>query len=103
MKDMKVLDPFRKNDSVYNRYAWITMDSKQLSQYYYGAGWNDTVMFRQAYEDGYAIYMDACSPKLKQLGVKYFVFDYAPKNEEVRCMIKLKETAGLFIYKRKDE
>lgn len=103
MKDMKVLDPFRKNDSVYNRYAWITMDSKQLSQYYYGAGWNDTVMFRQAYEDGYAIYMDACSPKLKQLGVKYFVFDYAPKDEEVRCMIKLKETAGLFIYKRKDE
>ena len=95
MKDMKVLDPTGRDDSTYNRYAWMTMGMY--------IDWKDTVIFRKTFQDGYTIFMDPCSPKLKQLGVKYFVFDYVPKNEEVRCMTKLKENAGIFIYKRNDQ
>jgi hypothetical protein len=102
MKDMKVLDPTGKNDSIYNRYAWMTMNSKQVAQFF-DVNWNDTVMFRQTFQDGYTIFIDPCSPKLKQLRVKYFVFDTVPNPKEVRCMTKLKENAGLFIYKRNDQ
>jgi hypothetical protein len=102
MSDMKVLDPTGRNDSSYNRYAWITMNSKDIAQFLV-PGYRDTVIFRTTFQDGYSIFMDPCSPKLKQLGVKYFVFGYAPKNEEVRCMTKIKENAGLFIYKRNDQ
>lgn len=102
MKDMKVLDPAGKFDSTYNRYAWMTMDSKQIAQYL-NANWKDTVFFRQTFQDGYTIFVDPCSPKLKQLGVRYYVFDYAPSSQEVRCLTKLKENAGLFYYKRNDE
>ena len=102
MKDMKVLDPTGKNDSIYNRYAWMTMNSKQVAQNF-DVNWNDTVIFRQTFQDGYTIFIDPCSPKLKQLRVKYFVFDTVPNPKEVRCMTKLKENAGLFIYKRNDQ
>lgn len=102
MKDMKVLDPTGKDDSTYNRYAWMNVNSKQVA-HLFGTTWGDTVVFKLTNQDGYIIYIDPCSPKLKQLGVNYFVFDYAPKNEEVRCMTKLKESLGLFIYKRNDE
>ena len=102
MKDMSVLDPTKKYDSIYNRYAWMTMNSKQVSQFF-DVNWNDTVIFRQTFQDGYTIFMDPCSPKLKQLGVKYFVFDTVPNPKEVRCMTMLKENAGLFIYKRNDQ
>ncbi|HWN89236.1 MAG TPA: hypothetical protein VNM35_09240 [Chitinophagaceae bacterium] len=102
LKDMKVLDPTGKYDSTYNRYAWMSMNSKEVSPYF-DVNWNDTVIFRQSYEDGYTIYMDPCSPKLKQLGVKYFVFDTVPGPKEVRCMTMLKQNAGLFIYKRNDQ
>ena len=104
MKDMRVLDPTGKFDSVYNRYAWMTMNSKQFAQYY-GVNWGDTVLLRrpESYQDGYTIFMDPCSPRFKQLRVKYFVFDTVPSQNEVRCMTKLKENAGLFIYKRNDE
>jgi len=102
LKDMKVLDPTGKHDSTYNRYAWMTMNSKQVSQFF-DVNWNDTVMFRQTFQDGYTIFIDPCSPKLKQLGVKYFVFDTVPNPKEIRCMTKLKENVGLFIYKRNDQ
>ncbi len=102
MKDMKVLDPKGKSDSIYNRYAWMTMNSKQVAQNF-DVNWNDTVIFRQTFQDGYTIFIDPCSPKLKKLGVKYFVFDTVPNQKEVRCMTKLKENSGLFIYKRNDQ
>lgn len=102
MNDMKILDPTRRSDSIYNRYAWMTMNSKQVA-HLFDVNWNDTVIFRQTFQDGYTIFMDPCSPKLKQLGVKYFVFDTVPNPKEVRCMTKLKENVGLFIYKRNDQ
>jgi len=102
MTDMKVLDRTGRYDSVYNRYAWMTMNSKQVAQNF-DVNWNDTVIFRQTFQDGYTIFIDPCSPKLKQLGVKYFVFDTVPNPKEIRCMTKLKENAGIFIYKRNDQ
>jgi hypothetical protein len=104
MKDMKVLDPTGKFDSVYNRYAWMTMNSKRIAQSL-GSTWGDTVVLNrpEGYQDGYTIFMDPCSPRFKQLGVKYFVFDEKPSDNEVRCMTKLKENVGLFIYKRNDQ
>jgi hypothetical protein len=95
LEQMHILDPTRKNDSIYNRYAWINM-----GMYIDG---KDSIIFRQTFNDGYTIFMDPCSPRLKQLKVKYFVFDYKPKDIEIRCMTKLTETAGLFIYKRNDQ
>ena len=102
MKDMKILDPAGKQDSVYNRYAWMTINSKQIADLL-NSDWGDTVVFRKTNQDGYITFIDPCSPKFKQLGVKYFVFDYSPKTQEVRCMTKLKENSGLFIYKRNDQ
>jgi len=91
LEDMRKLDRSRIYDSIYNRYSWVTMSS-----YIDGT---DTVIFMQTYNDGYTIHMDPCSPKLKQLGVKYFVFDKKPKDAEIRCMIPIKDTAGISIYK----
>jgi hypothetical protein len=102
MNDMKVLDRTGRYDSIYNRYAWMTMNSNQVSQFF-DVNWNDTVMFRQTFQDGYTIFIDPCSPKLKQLGVKYFVFDTVPSPKEVRCMTMVKENLGLYIYKRNDQ
>jgi hypothetical protein len=95
LDDMKILDPDKKYDSVYNRYAWMSMGMH--------INWRDTVIFRQTYNDGYTIFMDPCSPRLKQLGVKYIVFDYLPQEPEVRCMTKLAEVSGISVYKRNDE
>ena len=95
LEAMKVLDPSGKKDSVYNRYAWVTLKTHIDGK--------DTVAFQQTYNDGYTIFMDPCSPKLKQLKIKYFVFDYKPQDAEIRCMTKVNETTGLFIYKRNDQ
>lgn len=94
MEVMKVLDPGRKRDSIYNRYAWITMKAHIDGK--------DTVIIRQTFNDGYTIFMDPCSPKFKKLGVKYFVFDYTPQQAELRCMTKQAQIGQLTIYKRND-
>jgi len=95
LKDMAVLDPEKKRDSAYNRYAWISMQTF--------INWKDSIQFDQHYYDAYTIFMDPCSPRLKTLGVKYVVFRYKPEDAEVRCMTKAGEANGIFIYKRKDE
>jgi len=103
--DMRVLDPTGDYYSVYNRYAWIGM-------YTYIDGKDGLIMGSNS-EDAYAISMDPCSPRLKELAVKYLVFTkppnatatatFTPKAEEVRCMTKVAETSGIFVYKRNDE
>ena len=104
MKDMKVLDPSGRFEPVYNRYAWMTMNSKKYADQYI-RDWNDSVIIArpEGYQDGYTIFIDPCSAKLKHLQVKYFVFDEKPGANEVRCMTKLNEHAGFYIYKRNDE
>lgn len=93
-EDMKILDPGGAYDSAYNRYAWVGLKNS-FSQ-------NDTVIFDLTDVDAYTMYMNPCSPRLKQLNVKYFLFNYSPKNEEVMCMSKIAEIKGMFIYKRND-
>lgn len=97
LKDMAVLDPMHKKDSVYNRYAHIN-----LMPYLY----NDSVDFRlnenAVVNDNYTISMDPCSPRLGQLGVKYFVFTYPPPEAETRCMTRLADTTGILVFKRKE-
>lgn len=95
LNDMKVLDPPGRYDSVYNRYAWMTVAPL--------IGQADTVVFRLTNNDGYTIYIDPCSPKLKQLRVDYFVFEKPPSDTEIPCMARIKESQGLFYYKRKDK
>jgi hypothetical protein len=106
--DMRVLDPTGDYYSVYNRYAWITMGT-------YIDG-KDGLTMGNKYEDAYTISMDPCSPRLKELGVKYLVFTkpatgtttatsatFTPRAQDVRCMTKVAETDGIFVYKRNDE
>ena len=92
---MRVLDSARRFDSAYNRYGWVSMQT-------YIDG-KDTIVFRHPYDDAYTIFIDPCSPRLKKLGVNYVVFNYKPEDAEVRCMTKMGETSGIFVYKRKDE
>ena len=103
--DMSVLDPKGEYYSVYNRYAWIAM-------FTYIDGKDGLTMSNNS-EDAYGISMDPCSPRLKELEVKYIVFTkpptapatatFTPKPAEVRCMTKVAETSGIFVYKRNDE
>ena len=94
LKDMAILNT-AGNDSAYNRYANIDM------QMY--INWKDTVIIKQTFYDEYTIFIDPCSPRLKQLKVKYIVFSYKPRDTEIRCMTKVGETSGIFIYKRNDQ
>jgi hypothetical protein len=94
-KDMEVLDPKGISDSTYNRYAWMG-----LVMY---INRRDTVIFQKGGNDSYNIYMDPCSPKFNILAVRYFVFTYVPQQVEIRCMTKVGETNGIFIYKRNPE
>jgi hypothetical protein len=103
--DMAVLDPKGDYYSVYNRYAWIAM-------FTYIDGKDGLTMGNNS-DDAYSISMDPCSPRLKELAVKYIVFTkpptapatatFTPKPAEVRCMTKVAETSGIFVYKRNDE
>ena len=86
----KVLDPEMKRDSAYNRYAHVTNQS-----YING---KDSVILVNQFEDGYVIAMDPCSPRMKQLNVKYQVFDHQPQPVEVRCMKSVATLGSLTIY-----
>lgn len=86
-----VLDPTAKRDSAYNRYAHVTYQS-----YING---RDSVILVNQYEDGYVIAMDPCSPKMKQLNVKYQVFDHPTQPVETRCMQEIARQGNVVIYK----
>jgi hypothetical protein len=94
IKDMAfAFDSSGKNRAVYNRYAHVDMGSF--------INGSDSVVLQQASNDGYAIFMDPCSPRLKKLGIKYLVFTYKPQEAEIRCMTRMDST--FYIYKRNDE
>lgn len=86
----KILDPEMKRDSAYNRYAHVTNGS-----YING---RDSVILVNQFEDAYVIVMDPCSPRMKQLNVKYQVFDHQPQPVEVRCMKSIATLGSLTIY-----
>lgn len=93
LKDMAIFDSSGKDRTVYNRYAHV-----EMKMY---INWKDTVVLQQPFSDGYTIFMDPCSPRLKKLGINYFIFTYKPQEPEIRCMTRVDST--FFIYKRKDE
>lgn len=94
LKKLQVLDPSLENAHIYNRYAHITfMPSLEGS---------DEIKFSLVQTDHYAIQMDPCSPRLNQIGIKYFLFTRKPVAEEVRCMTRVHNPMGLIIYKRGD-
>ncbi len=93
-KTMRVLDPAAKRDSAYNRYAHTVYAS-------YIDGKDSTVIVNQ-FEDGYLVALDPCSPKLKALDTKYFIFEKTPQPAEVRCMTQVATLGAITIYKRTD-
>ncbi len=88
---MHVLDPTAKRDSVYNRHARPVYVP-------YIDGRDSVVINPGGAADTYLVGVDPCSPKLKQLGVKYFLFDHAPQPAEVRCLKQVTSLGSLFIY-----
>ncbi len=93
-KTMRTLDPTAKRDSAYNRYAHTVYTS-------YVNGTDSTIILNQ-FEDGYLVALDPCSPKLKKLNAKYFIFEKTPQPVEVRCMTRVATLGTLGIYKRND-
>ena len=92
-KTMHVLDPTMKRDSAYNRYAHTVYNS------YIDPAHPDSVIIQNGFEDGYQVGLDPCSPKLKQLNVKYFVFDRHPQAVETRCLRQVQVFGNIEIYR----
>jgi len=95
-KTMRVLDPAAKRDSAYNRYAHTVYGS------YIDPAHPDTVLIQNGFEDGYQVGIDPCSPKLKKLNVRYFIFDRVPQPVEVRCMKQVAKLGSIEIYRSND-
>jgi hypothetical protein len=94
LEELKILDPTLQRKNIYNRYAHI--------MYYPFIDGKDSVDFNLIQPDFYHVKMDPCSPRLKQLGIKYIMFAYRPPEAEVRSLTFVKEIFGFFIYKRND-
>jgi len=90
---LHILDPEMKYDSIYNRYAHIDV-GPYINE--------DSVKFTLQQNDLYSIRMDPCSPRLTQMGIKYILFTYKPQPIEVECMTPVKDTLGIYIFKRKE-
>lgn len=95
MKTMRVLDPTAKSDSAYNRHA-------RPVYYPYIDGKDSTIIQLGPAADIYTVGIDPCSPKLKQLGVKYFVFDHQTQPAEVRCLKQVTSLGAIQIYRTID-
>ena len=95
LKTMRVLDPTAKSDSAYNRHA-------RPVYYPYIDGRDSTVIQLGQAADIYTVGIDPCSPKLKTLGVKYFVFDHQTQPAEVRCLKLVTSLGTIQIYRTTD-
>ena len=95
-KTMRVLDPTARRDSAYNRYAHTVYNS------YIDPTHPDTVVIQNGYEDGYQVALDPCSPRLKKLNVRYFIFDRIPQPVEIRCMKQVATVGSIQIYRSND-
>ena len=90
----KVLDPQMKRDSSYNRYAHTVYQSF--------INGTDSVFIQNNFEDGCLVAMDPCSPRFKQLNVKYIIFDHATQPVETRCMKSVATLGSIHIYRIND-
>jgi hypothetical protein len=96
MEKLHVLDPLKQNEGVYNRYAHICFSRMIYDE-------RDSISFTLNQPDLYTVNMDPCSPRLKQLGIRYFLFPYKPNPYEVRRMTMLVDSLGIYIYKSNDQ
>lgn len=87
----KVLDPQMRRDSSYNRYAHTVYASF--------INGTDSVYIQNNFEDGCVVAMDPCSPRFKQLNVKYVVFDKQPQPVEIRCMKQVASLGSILVYR----
>ena len=94
LSDLKVLDPQKVYEKIYNRYAHISI--------FYHPSIRNRVVFQlpenPATLDSYSIIIDPCNEKLKTLNVKYLLFTYKPSSEETRCLTLLHDFGKEFIY-----
>ncbi len=65
---LRVIDPKRKFNHVYNRFAHITMHPTDLG----------TFNFKLEQADSYTLFIHPCSPKFREIGVKYIVIPNHP-------------------------
>ncbi|WP_207512313.1 DUF7657 domain-containing protein [Longitalea luteola] len=93
LKKLRILDPSGKNQDVYNRYAHVVVSP------YVNA--KDSIEFNLKQADLYTIRIDPCSPRLLQMGIKYLLFSYQPPEDQTRCLEKVDESNGFYIFKRK--
>ena len=90
----RALDPKDTRDSAYNRYAHTTYASF--------INGTDSVFIRNTYEDACLVALDPCSPKMKALNVRFYIFDKQPQPVEVRCMKLVQQLGSIQIYRRND-
>jgi hypothetical protein len=93
LNKLRILDPSGKSQNIYNRYAHIMVSP------YVNA--KDTVEFKLGQADLYSIKVDPCSPRLRQMGIKYLLFSYEPPKDQTRCLEKVDEASGFYIFKQK--
>lgn len=98
LRDMSILDSNEKSRFVYNRYGHIVLRNNPAGQ--------DSVQFNlldnKEQQDIYILNVDPCSPKFKTLGIKYVLFTYEPRMEEIRCLTPV-DTVNFYLYKRNDQ
>jgi len=91
----RALDPGREYQSIYNRYSDVVYgESKE------GSGKEVEFVLIQA--DSFAVLIDPCSPKLKELGINFFVFNHKPAAEKVSCLepVASLEESQVWFFKR---
>lgn len=94
LDDLKILDPQKKYEQIYNRFAHISL--------FYHPSIGDEIIFQlpenKSILDSYTIIMHPCNAKLKQLKIKYLLFTYKPKEEETKCLTLKHDMGNQFIY-----
>ena len=94
LNDFRILDPEGKFLDNYNRYALIVFSESKV---------HDLVTFNSFSQDTYFIEADPCAEKLKQLGVRYFVFTKEPVADVSGCMKPMSSDSisRVWVYERK--
>jgi hypothetical protein len=93
LKKLYVLDPDKRYQDVYNRYAHITLKPNFNQK---------KAEFKLIQPDLYEIKSNPCSSSWKEIGVKYSLFTNSPSEEMIKCMTLVKKINNLSIYKYKD-
>lgn len=93
--DLEVLDPEKKYEQIYNRYAHIGMVESKTN--------TDEVKFNLIGTDSYSIEIDPCSEKLNKIGIDRLVFTYQPDPKVLDCLVEVQRSSvnNILLYKYK--